>query len=225
LVSAPAGCNAAFSGTTTVTCQLGSIVPGQSLPTSIAVRPERTGALSETASVLADQADYNPANDTATIASTATAAPVQSGPGGTAGAPGTTVAAGSTGASGSRLVDRTFTVDAHGVVTVRVNCPASANGGCHDALAIYSSGGVLPASVAVIGHKPAKATLLAIGHSTIKSGSTASVRLRLNTTGRRLARAHKRFHARLLLSAHDASSTVTSHAYAVTLKRASKRHH
>lgn len=225
LVSAPAGCNAAFSATTTVTCQVGSIVPGQSVPISIAVRPERTGTLSEKASVTADQADYNPANDTATTASVAVAAPVQSGPGGAAGAPGTTVAPGSTGASGSRLVGRTFTVDAHGNVTVRVSCPASANGGCHNALAIYSIGGVLPASVAVVGHKPAKATLLAIGHSIIKPGRTASVRLRLNTTGRRLARAHERFHARLLLSAHDASSTVTSLAYAVTLKRASKRHH
>jgi hypothetical protein len=216
-VSAPAGCNAAFSGTTTVTCQLGSIVPGQSVAISIAVRPERTGALSETASVIADQADYNPANDTATIASVAAAAPAQGAP-----ATGTPGPAGSTGAAGSTLIGRSFTVDAHGNVTVRVSCPASANGGCRDALAIYSSSGVLPAAVARAGHKPTKATLLTSAHATIKAGRTASVRLRLNKAGRSLARAHKSFHVRLLLSAHDASSKITSHSYAVTLKRASK---
>jgi len=88
-------------------------------------------------------------------------------------------------------------------VTVRVSCPASANGGCHDALAIYSSSGVLPAALA---RKLTKATVLTIAHATIKAGRTASVRLRLNTAGRRPAKAHKSFHVRLLLSAHDASN-------------------
>lgn len=220
--SAPAGCNAAFSGTTTVTCLLGSLVPGQSQPISILVRPELAGALSETASVSAVQADYDPANDTATIASIATTpliAPV--GAPGTNGAPGTTGTGASAGAAGSTLVGRTFTFDAHGNVTVRVKCPASANGGCHDAIAIYSSGGALPAAVARAGRK---ATLLAIARATIKAGKTVSVRLRLNRAGRKLARAHRSFHARAVLSAHDASATVVSHAYAVTLKRAAKRH-
>jgi hypothetical protein len=107
-------------------------------------------------------------------------------------------------------------------VTVRVSCPASANGGCHDAIAIYSAGGRLPAVVAGPGGKPARATLLAIVHATIKAGRTASVRLRLDRAGRKLAKSRRRFHARVLLSAHDASAKVTSHAYAVTLKRASK---
>jgi predicted outer membrane repeat protein len=223
LVSAPAGCNAAFSATTTVTCQLGSMVPGQSVPISIAVRPERTGALSETASVTADQADYNPANDTATIASVAVAALIQGSPGGTPGTnpPTGTNGAGSAGAAGSALIGRTFTIDAHGYVTVRVSCPAIAVGGCHDALGIYSSSGVMPVAVARAGRR---AALLAIAHATIKAGRTQSVRLRLNKAGRKLAQAHRSFRARLLLSAHDASGKVASHSYAVTLKRASKRH-
>lgn len=223
LVSAPAGCNAAFSATTTVTCQVGSMVPGQSVPISIAVRPERTGAFSETASVTADQADYNPANDAATIASVAVAALIQGSPGGTPGTPGTTGTngAGSAGAAGSALIGRTFTIDAHGYVTVRISCPAIAVGGCHDGLAIYSSSGAMPVAVA---RAVRKATLLAIAHATIKAGRTQSVRLRLNKAGRKLAKAHRSFHARLLLSAHDASGKVTSHSYAVTLKRASKRH-
>jgi hypothetical protein len=220
LVSAPAGCNAAFSATTTVTCQVGSMVPGQSVPISIAVRPERTGALSETASVTADQADYNAANDAATIASVAVAPLIQGGPGAT---PGTTGTNGATSADApiSALIGRTFTIDAHGYVAVRVSCPAIAVGGCHDALAIYSSSGAMPVAVA---RAVRKATLLAIAHATIKAGRTASVRLRLNKAGGKLAKAHRSFHARLLLSAHYASGTVASRSYAVTLKRASKRH-
>lgn len=78
---------------------------------------------------------------------------------------------------------------------------------------------MLPAALA---RKLTKATVLTIAHAAIKAGRTVSVRLRLNTAGRRLAKAHKSFHVRLLLSAHDASNKITSHSYAVTLKRASK---
>lgn len=220
--SAPAGCNAAFSGTTTVTCLLGSLAPGQSQPISILVRPESAGALSETASVSADQADYDGANDTATIASIATTPTIAPGPTpGPSGVPGTTGTGASAGAAGSTLVGRTFTFDTHGNVTVRVKCPTSAIGGCHDAIAIYSNSGALPAAVA---RAVRKATLLAIGHATIKPGKTVSVRLPLNAVGRKLARAHGSFRARTVLSAHDASATVFSHAYTVTLKRAVKRH-
>jgi hypothetical protein len=220
-VSAPPGCSAAFSATTIVTCQLGSLLPGQSVPVPITVRPDRAGALSETAAVIADQPDYNPANDTATIASVAFLAPIQAGPGpATSGSPGT----GGAGAAGSALVGRRFTFDAHGYVKVRVSCPTSAKGGCHDAIAIYSSGGLLPAVLARGGGKPTRATLLALAHATIKAGRTVSVRLRLNRAGRKLAKAHRRFRARLLLSAHDASAKVTSHGYAVTLKRAPTHH-
>jgi hypothetical protein len=179
------------------------------------VRPERAGALSETSSVTADQVDYNPANDTATIASVAALAPSTGGPGGPGG---TNV--GATGAGGSALIGRTFTIDAHGYVTVRISCPAIAVGGCHDALAIYSGSGTMPAAVA---RATRKATLLAIAHTTLKAGRTASVRLRLNQAGRRLAKAHQRFPARVLLSAHGApGQQVTSHKYRVTLKRATK---
>jgi hypothetical protein len=221
LVSAPAGCNAAFSGTTTVTCQLGSLAPGQVLPVSISLRPERTGPLSYTASVSADQADFNPANDTATTASVV-AAVARPGPGGTHGPGGTS---GGPGAGGSALVGRTFTIDAHGNVTVRASCPSSAVGGCHDAIAVYSTSGLLPAVVAAVAARTTRATLLAIGHGTIKAGRTERVRLRLGRAGRRLAKTHRSFHARLLLSARGGTASATSRRYAVTLKRAPRHSH
>jgi len=99
-----------------------------SIAVAITIRPEHPGALIETASVLADQADYNPSNDTATTARVVNAPAGQGQP----------------GSAASTLTGRVLSFDARGNVTLRVSCTASAAGGCPDALALYGSGGTLP---------------------------------------------------------------------------------
>jgi len=216
-VSAPAGCVAAFAGTTTVTCQVGSLSPGQVKPVAVTIRPEHAGALIETASVIADQADYNASNDSATLA-TVVASPSGQGP-----PPGS--GTGIAGAAASALVGKILTIDAHGNVTLHVTCSAHATGGCPDTLALYGSTGVLPAAATTVHRRPAKATLLAHGHFNIQAGKTLTLHLHLNAAGLKLAKTHRSFPGRLLLSFHSATGTTTSHAYPVTLKRAvAKRH-
>jgi len=218
-VSAPSGCTAAFSATATVTCGLGSLAPGALRAVSITVRPERTGALLESASVVADQADYNPANDSTTIASVVAATPsIQ----GQAGGPGGGAAVPSSGAPSSALVGRVFTVDVHGNVTLRVSCSANAGGGCQDGIALYSTGGTLPAAAA--SRKPAKAGLLAHVHVTIPAGKTTIVYLRLDAAGRKLAKVHRSFSSRLLLSFYASAGSVSSHSCRVSINRAIAKH-
>jgi len=214
-LSAPAGCIATFAATTSVTCEVGSLSPGQVRPVSIGVRPEHSGALIETASVSVDQADYNQANDTATIASVVQLTQLKEGQG----PQGKT-----TGPATSTLSGRTFTLDGHGNLTMTVSCSANATAGCRDVLALYGNAGSMPAVAASV-RRPAKAALLAHVHVTIQAGRTASVRLHLDAAGMKLARAHRSFPARLLLSFAGATGVVSSHTYRLILQRAvAKRH-
>jgi hypothetical protein len=203
-LSAPSGCVAAFAATTTVTCQIGSLSPGQAKPVSIAIRPERPETLLDTASALADQADYNAANNSATTESLVTA-PVTQGP--PTGTPATT-----TTAATSALVGRVLAVDSHGNVTIRVSCTGSPGTRCQDALALYSSHGVLPPGAAR--HKHPRATLLARGRVTLQAGRTATVRLHLDAAGLKLIRAHHAPAARLLLNLNGSTA---AHSYTVKL--------
>jgi hypothetical protein len=208
LVSAPAGCIAVFGGTTTVTCALGSIAPGGSDTVPVVVRPELAGALVETASVVADQADYNPANDTATIASIATAAAPGPGPSGSP-PPAVALAGGV-----SALMGRAFSFDRHGNLVVRVSCPANASSSCVDALALYARPGTLPALLA--GRRATK--LSGTARATIAPGRTLAVRLRLNGPGLKLARGRHSVALRLLLSSRRSAADTVSHTYTITLK-------
>jgi uncharacterized repeat protein (TIGR01451 family) len=61
------------SGTTTVTCNLGTIVNGGSASIALTVTLNASGPVSNTATVSAQQADANPANSTSTA--TITVAP------------------------------------------------------------------------------------------------------------------------------------------------------
>jgi hypothetical protein len=215
-LSAPAGCTVAISSTTTVTCQAGSLAPSQSRTLSIAVRPERSGAMLETASVFVDQADDNPANDTATTASVVSTPPSTSA--------GTTLLSVT---SGAILTRRTFTLDAHGRTRALLACPARESGDCRATLTLYASAGRVPAHAAAIDTN-AKRTALALStgaHADVAAARSAFVRLTLNPAGRRLARAHSGFSARLLLSTRLPSGAVVSHTYVVTCRRASRRHH
>ena len=67
-VSASPGC----SGTTTVTCTLGTLANGASATVSITVTPTAAGTLTNTASVQSPVADPNPANNAATATTTVT---------------------------------------------------------------------------------------------------------------------------------------------------------
>jgi hypothetical protein len=130
---------------------------------------------------------------------------------------------------GSTLVSTNLTVDAHGNVTFKVTCPASANGGsCSDAAALYTDQGKLPATVtSVKKRKPAKtrkATLLGKTQFTVPAGKTLTERIHLNNAGRKLASAHGRFRARLLLTSRDRSGQTIAHRYGVTIKRAETKH-
>jgi hypothetical protein len=205
-VSAPAGCGAAFAATTTVTCQLGSLAPGQTKPVSITIRPEQLGALVETASVSADQADYNSLNDSATIASVIATGVTKAFP------PGPTASA--------TLLSRVLAVDAHGNFTIRVRCPSSLGTRCQGAVAIYAARGVLPA---VLARRGSHAVLLARRHLVVAAGTTKVVRLHLDRAGIRLLKAHRVASARLLLSAGGNGSAGAIRRYAVKLVHARHR--
>ena len=66
------------SGTTTITCNLGTIANGSSATVSIVVTLTVAGGLSNTASVAANEVDPNTANNMATATTTVNAAPVVS---------------------------------------------------------------------------------------------------------------------------------------------------
>lgn len=207
-VSAPSGCSVAFGATTIVTCQFGALAPGQAKPVSIAIRPEHSGALVETASITAEQADYNPANDSTTTASVVDVPPSKGPPPG-----GPTITTPGQAAT-SALVGRVLSVDSHGNVTIRVSCTGSPGARCTDALALYSSHGTLPAAAAR-GKRPA-AVLLARGHVSVQTGKTVIVRLRLDSAGQKLIKSRHTLPARLLL---NLSGAATARSYTVKLAR------
>ena len=219
---APPDCSAVFGPGGSFTCQAGALEPGQSRAFTVQVRPERAGALIESASVSVAQADINPADDTTTIASVV--AQPSSGERGTGGSgsgePGGGSGSGGSGAggsaAGSALRGHTIRVDARGYLTVVLACPSTAPGGCRDAIDLYGSRGTLPATAA------ARASLLASGHALVTAGSSRRLRMRLTSNGRRLLPRGHRLSARSLLTASPgagAGSAATARA-AVTLIRA-----
>jgi uncharacterized repeat protein (TIGR01451 family) len=188
LVSAASGCTAVFGPGGTATCPVGELAPGQAKAATVQVRPEHAGALIETASVSVAQADFNPADDAATIASVVGPPPSSGPPGETHGS-----------VAGSALRGRIVHVDAHGNATVVLTCPAGAPGGCRDVLDLYGSRGKLPARAT------ARATLLASAHALVAAGSSKRVRMRLNASGRRLLPRGQHLKARELLTASPGS--------------------
>jgi 6-phosphogluconolactonase (cycloisomerase 2 family) len=125
---------------------------------------------------------------------------------------------------GSSLASKTLIVDAKGHLKIRLRCPAGSPGGsCRDTIALYSLKGKLPRSAK---RKAAKAVLLAKGSFSVKAGKTVTKTLRLGKAGRKLARTHAKFKARLILKSHGASTATVKHSYRVTVKHAkAKRTH
>jgi hypothetical protein len=190
----------------TVACPVGTLAPGQSHATAIVVRPEQAGALVERASVSAEQADAEPANDSVTLAGVA-AAPSSPGGGGpgSGGGPGA-----AKGAGVATLVGRTFTLDRHGDLALRLSCPGG-GGTCGERAALFAASGGLPASLAK------RAALLASGRASIPAGTTAVLRLRLKRPIVRVVRGRGSLRARVLLSA-DPASLAVDHRYAISIK-------
>jgi hypothetical protein len=125
---------------------------------------------------------------------------------------------------GSSLASKTLLVDAKGHLKIKLRCPAGSPGGsCHDAIALYSLKGKLPHGAK---RKAAKAVLLAKGSFSVKAGRTVTKTLRLGKAGRKLAKRHAKFKARLILKSHGASTATVRHSYRVTVKHArAKRKH
>lgn len=69
LVSATASQGTASSDGSTVTANFGTLIVGQSVLVTIVVRPTAIGTLTNTASVRADQTDFNPTNNVVTTTS------------------------------------------------------------------------------------------------------------------------------------------------------------
>jgi hypothetical protein len=230
-VSLPAGSHATVAtpgcveAAATLMCAVGNLAPGSVVALAVTVRAEPLGALQFGAAVQSEQADFNPSNNSATAASLVGAVQVgnASGGGGGGGGGGT----GGTGSSpgggtsafvgGTALVGRILAIS-QGKVLLKVSCVAGTPGGCSDALGLYSDSGRLPAVEAGSRHKITHATALATGNVRIPAGATRVVRLSLDTARRRLARTHKSFPARVLLSLHESTSVTVTHSYAVKVR-------
>jgi len=202
LLAVPSGCSATAGLTTTVLCRLGTIAPSQHIPITITARAELPGSLLASATVQAEQADFNPANNSA-----ATAILINPAPAPPAGAAQTPPAS-----SGTALVGRSLPLS-HGRLLLKLTCAAGTPGGCHDAFALYSGSGRLPA-LAGSKHSHRRATLLAKGHAFIPAGETRVVHLTLDAAGLRLMRHHRPFWARLVLSLRTSART-TTHRYSI----------
>jgi hypothetical protein len=158
-----------------IICSAGRLAPGETHAFSISGVPLQPGSEAATALVAAEQADDEPANDTASSAFTvtpATALPT-SGPatGTKAPRPGLL-----------RLVGRSLTVDRRGRLLVLLSCAGDAGQACDAALGLHSAGGRLPARLAVKkGHTPPRALLLASGRAHLSAGAMVAVPLRLRS--------------------------------------------
>ena len=203
LLSAPGGCSATFGSPMTVSCPVGSLAPGQSRGVAISVRPERAGALLESASVSSDQPDTNPANDSATTASVAAQA-AGSGPPPQPPTP-------PPGSPTATLLSRTITVSRKGAASVRISCAGPAGAVCSGAVDLYTAAGTLPAIAS--GKRPAKAALLARVRLSIRAGATATVHLKLGGPAMKRLPTHAALAARVLLSAGP------TRLYRVTVRR------
>ena len=173
LASSPAACAASYLPTTALTCDVGALAAGTSRPLILGVRALEPGTLPLAASVLADQADYAPGNDNASLGLGVIAAiPVR---------------------PAAVLVSRTLRVDRQWNALARLRC-IGAGIPCTTALVLYGLHGRIAA------HGPHAARRLAGASATVGAGRTVTVAIPLSKRARRLLRAHRRARTRLLLS-------------------------
>lgn len=227
-VSASPGCRQ--SAVTQVTCTVGSLAAGASTTLVLELRPEQAGGQTIGAEVASEQADYEPADDSAFL--TVTASPAggngaagsgSGGSGASAGAGNGARGGGSSGGSsgggasiGSSALVGTSLRFVHRHVMVKLSCAAQTPGGCRDALGVYATTGRLPARESGTRAAPPLTTPKEV---TIPAGRTVTVELTLTAAGRALVHAHRRLHARLLLTFQPQGAAVETSRYAVLIRR------
>ena len=173
LAASPAGCTASYVPTTVLTCSVGALAPGASRTLTLEVQPLEAGTLQLGASVQADQADYAPADNTASLGLPVLAAvPVR---------------------PAAVLASRTLRVDRRWNALARLRC-VGAGIPCTTALVLYG----LHGRIAARGAHAAKR--LAGASATVGAGRTVTVAIPLSKRGRALLRPRRRARVRLLLS-------------------------
>ncbi len=173
LVSSPAGCTASYLPATVLTCSVGALAAGTSQPLTVKVQPLEPGTLQLAASVQADQADYAPGDDGASLTLPVIAAsPVR---------------------PAAVLVSRKLRVDRRWEALARLHC-VGAGIPCTTALVLYGLHGRIAA------HGAHAARRLAGASATVGAGRTVTVAIPLARRARRLLRPHRRARVRLLLS-------------------------
>ncbi len=175
LIAAPIGCTASYGAGTLVSCPLGALAPGATRTVTVQVQPLAVETLQLGASIQADEADYDPGDDSASL-SVPVASP----------APGHPFAA---------LLSRTLRVNRHGNALVRMRCVASAAGTpCATSLGLYGPHGPIAARAV----PPARRLA---GASTIfGAGRTVTVLIHLSKRSRRSLHLRRSANARLVLA-------------------------
>lgn len=192
LASSPSGCAASYGLTTVVACSLGALAPGESHTVTLQVQPLAVQALEFGASAQAEQADYAPGNDSASL-SVPVARPLP-------------------GRPFARLLSKSLRVDRHGNAPVRLRCVASAAGTpCATSLALYGAHGAIAGRVA----PPARR--LAATATIFGAGRTVTVLVHLSK--RSLRAIHLRRSARARLALATGADPVRRSVQVVTLVR------
>jgi hypothetical protein len=175
LIAAPIGCSASYGAGTVVSCPLGATAPGATRTVTLQVQPLLAETLPLGASVQADQADYDPADDSVSLP-VAVASPV----------PGHPFAA---------LLSRTLRVNRHGNTLVRMRCVASGLGTpCATSIALYGPHGPIAARAVPLARRLA-------GTSTIfGAGRTVTVLIHLSKRSLRAIHLRRSANARLVLA-------------------------
>ncbi len=175
LIAAPIGCSATYGAGTVVTCPLSALAPGATRIVALQVQPLVVETLQLGASVQAAEADYDPGDDSASLA-VPVASPV----------PGRPFAA---------LLSRTLRVNRHGNALVRMRCVASGAGTpCATSVGLYGAHGPIAARAVP------RARRLAGASTIFGAGRTVTVPIHLSKRSQRAIHLRRSANARLVLA-------------------------
>jgi len=175
LIAAPLGCSATYGAGTLVTCPLSALAPGATRTVTLQVQPLVVETLQLGASVQAAEADYDPGDDSASLA-VPVASPL----------PGRPFAA---------LLSRTLRVNRHGDALVRMRCVAGGPGTpCATSLALYGAHGPIAARAV------ARARRLAGASTIFGAGRTVAVLIHLSKRSLHAIHLRRSANARLVLA-------------------------
>ena len=122
---------------------------------------------------------------------------------------------------GSSLEATTLTASTKGVVTLDLVCSSTATTSCNVNVVLYGAAGKTPTTASA--HHPKPAVRLGGASFTVTSGGTGVEQIPLNAKGRKLLRKHRRFSARVLLSATDQGGRSVTTLTAVKVKRVANK--